>query len=113
MKAKDLFEDAMPDPEGQPDPGQKQELSLVDIMRVIPRPVRRRVVALLKKHYPDYGGEISRLLKAELRTVARELESVGLLPDYAAYAIPYFVYTNVPSADDIDSLNLGPDTAAN
>lgn len=90
-------------------PKRKKHVTLDEIFSAIPQPTRRKIVLLLKEHYPNSSGEISRLLKPELNSVADELKEIGLVPDFAAYLIPYSVYIAAGSADHIDLLDSATD----
>lgn len=61
------------------------------MLAVLPLEVQNKVIEILN-HCQGDVSEAARRLKPLFRTHAKALESIGLVADYAAYAIPFAVY---------------------
>jgi len=106
MKAKSLIEDMLPvtNPEDQQPHGvpagkpQKPEgwgaLSTAEVLAVFPPEVQQRIIDILNECAPD-TFEASRRLKPLFIQYEIGLTKIGLQPAFAAYAIPYAVYSHL------------------
>ena len=102
MKARRLIEDMMPGstpddqmPHGSPSgnkPKPAKTMSIGEIMAVLPKHVHGQLVDILNRCNPD-AAKAAKELKALLRPYAAQLEKIGVVPDYAAYVIPWAVYS--------------------
>lgn len=69
-------------------------MTIGEILAVLPRSARREAMRILEKSTPDTTGMLraTRLLRSVLTPHAACLEQLGLVPDYAVYAMVYYAH---------------------
>lgn len=61
----------------------------VDLLDLLSYEQFQKVAQIMRSYRDDM--KVTRKLREYFHSIAGELEAKGLLPDYAAYAIPYFL----------------------
>lgn len=95
--ARKIIEELLPDPSGrpapkpQPSPEPAKSMEIGDILAPMSARDQELVTRILNRHAGDVSAA-RRELGPLLDKYAAQLEAIGIVPAYAAYAIPYAVY---------------------
>lgn len=65
-------------------------MTIEDILRVLPRKTRRQVERILCK--PGDVSAAAKKLRPLFQQHSEALQAIGLVPEYAAYALPFYAW---------------------